>query len=77
MQRADIAITDLTINYERESAVDFTMPFMNMGVTIIYKKPRKMAPSLFSFMAPLSLEVWAYMVTAYLGVSILMYILAR
>ena len=29
--KADIAVADLTITYERESAVDFTMPFMNLG----------------------------------------------
>lgn len=33
LQDADLAITDLTITSERESAVDFTMPFMNLGVT--------------------------------------------
>ena len=30
-QKADLAIADLTITYEREQAVDFTMPFMNLG----------------------------------------------
>jgi glutamate receptor, ionotropic, invertebrate len=30
-QRADLAIADLTITYDREQAVDFTMPFMNLG----------------------------------------------
>jgi glutamate receptor, ionotropic, invertebrate len=34
LQRADLAITDLTITSERESAVDFTMPFMNLGTLI-------------------------------------------
>ncbi|XP_045122120.1 LOW QUALITY PROTEIN: glutamate receptor ionotropic, kainate 2-like [Portunus trituberculatus] len=76
-ERAEMAITDLTINYEREEVVDFTMPFMNLGISILFKKPQKMAPSLFSFLSPLSLEVWMYMITAYVGVSILLYILAR
>ncbi|KAI4485875.1 hypothetical protein M0804_006364 [Polistes exclamans] len=31
-QKADLAIADLTITYDREQAVDFTMPFMNLGV---------------------------------------------
>ena len=31
LQKADLAIADLTITYEREQAVDFTMPFMNLG----------------------------------------------
>lgn len=33
-QKADLAIADLTITYDREQAVDFTMPFMNLGKSI-------------------------------------------
>ncbi|XP_024216292.1 glutamate receptor ionotropic, kainate 2 isoform X2 [Halyomorpha halys] len=76
-QRADIAIADLTITYEREQAVDFTMPFMSLGISILYRKPIKQPPNLFSFLSPLSLDVWIYMATAYLGVSVLLFILAR
>ena len=77
VQKADLAITDLTITYEREQAVDFSMPFMNLGISILYKKPQKKPPDLFSFLSPLSLDVWIYTATAYLGVSILLFILAR
>jgi len=77
LQKADLAIADLTITYEREQAVDFTMPFMNLGVSILFKKPSKKPPNLFSFLSPLSLDVWIYMATAYLGVSVLLFILAR
>ena len=76
-QKADLAIGDMTITYEREQAVDFTMPFMNLGVSILFKKPFKKPPNLFSFLSPLSLDVWIYMATAYLGVSVLLFILAR
>jgi ABC-type amino acid transport substrate-binding protein len=31
LQRADLAICDLTITQEREQMIDFTMPFMNLG----------------------------------------------
>ncbi|XP_047735944.1 glutamate receptor ionotropic, kainate 2-like isoform X1 [Hyalella azteca] len=75
--KADLGIVDFTITYEREEAVDFSMPFMNLGISIIYKKPTKKAPSLFSFMSPFSLDVWIYMATAYLGVSVLLFMLAR
>ncbi|XP_042214058.1 glutamate receptor ionotropic, kainate 2-like isoform X3 [Homarus americanus] len=75
--KADQSIVDLTITYEREEAVDFSMPFMNLGISIIYKKPQKKSPSLFSFMSPFSADVWIYMATAYLGVSVLLFILAR
>ena len=30
-QRADVAMADLTINYQREMYVDFTMPFLDLG----------------------------------------------
>lgn len=76
-QRADLAVGDLTITFEREGAVDFTMPFMNLGISVLYRKPLKQPPNLFSFLSPLSLDVWIYMATAYLGVSLLLFILAR
>ena len=76
-QKADLAVGDLTITYDREQAVDFTMPFMNLGISILYQKPTKQPPNLFSFLSPLSLDVWIYMATAYLGVSVLLFILAR
>lgn len=31
LKTADLAITDLTITAERQNAVDFTSPFMNLG----------------------------------------------
>merc|ERR1712165_164827 len=50
---------------------------MNLGISILYKKPQKKPPDLFSFLSPLSLDVWIYTATAYLGVSTLLFILAR
>ncbi|CAG0882501.1 unnamed protein product [Cyprideis torosa] len=75
--KADMAIADLSISYEREEAVDFTMPFMNLGISILVHKPTKKAHNLFSFLSPLSVDVWIYMATAYLGVSVMLFILAR
>lgn len=64
-QRADLAIVDLTITYNREQVVDFTMPFMNLGISILYRKPVKQPPNLFSFLSPLSLDVWCYMAVSF------------
>ncbi|XP_035213366.1 glutamate receptor ionotropic, kainate 2-like [Stegodyphus dumicola] len=75
--KADMAVADLTITYVREEAVDFTMPFMNLGISILFKKPTKKVPKLFSFLSPLSVEVWLYMATAFLGVSLFLFIVAR
>lgn len=37
LQKADLAVGSLTINYARESVIDFTKPFMNLGISILYK----------------------------------------
>ncbi|KAL1451875.1 hypothetical protein WDU94_006210 [Cyamophila willieti] len=74
---ADLAITDLTITGSREEVVDFTMPFMNLGISILYKKPKKKPPELFSFLSPFSVGVWMYVIGAYIGVSMLLFIMAR
>ena len=47
------------------------------GIGLLYTKPVKLPPNLFSFLSPLSLEVWIYIALAYMGVSILMFLLAR
>ena len=73
----DLVVADITITYEREQGVDFTMPFMNLGVTILYKKPTKKDPNLFSFLSPLSFDVWIYIITAYLAVSLLLFTISR
>jgi len=76
-RQADLAIVDLTITSIRQSAADFTMPFMNTGVGILYKKLKPEPPSIWSFMLPFSNEVWLYTTTTYLGVSILLFLMAR
>ncbi|XP_018339843.1 PREDICTED: glutamate receptor ionotropic, kainate 2-like isoform X1 [Trachymyrmex septentrionalis] len=74
---ADLAICDLTITHERKSAVDFSHPFMNLGISIIFGRPEEKTPDFFSFLLPLSTEVWFYMATAFLGVSIMLFLQAR
>lgn len=77
LQKAELAICDLTITYERRAAVDFTTPFMTLGISILYTKPTPPEPELFSFLKPFSVDVWIYMGAAYLMVSLFLHILAR
>jgi len=76
-QKADLAVIDMSITSIRQTAVDFTMPYMSTGVGILYKKKIPPPPNPFSFLQPLSIEVWIYTTTAYLGVSIVLFLLAR
>ncbi|CAG9764243.1 unnamed protein product [Ceutorhynchus assimilis] len=76
-RKADLAVCDLTITYERRLAVDFTTPFMTLGISILYAKPTKEPPELLSFAGPLSLDVWLYMATSYLIISMIIFLVAR
>ena len=39
-KRADLAVASMTINYARETVIDFTKPFMNLGISILFKAPK-------------------------------------
>ncbi|CAI6362581.1 unnamed protein product [Macrosiphum euphorbiae] len=75
--KADLAVGSMTINYVRESVIDFTKPFMNLGISILYKVPSNQPAQFFSFMNPLALEVWIYWLVAYVVVSVTLYIVAK
>lgn len=36
-RRSDLAVASMTINYARENVIDFTKPFMNLGIGILFK----------------------------------------
>src|SRR5699024_5671367 len=67
---ADIAIAPLTITSGREEVIDFTKPFMSLSISIMIKKPTKKNPGIFSFMDPLSSEIWMCIILSYVGVSV-------
>lgn len=67
----------MTINFRRQQVVDFTKPFLSLGISILYKIPTSKKPGLFSFLNPLSFEIWMYTLMAYVLVSLVMMVLAR
>ncbi|XP_068617322.1 glutamate receptor ionotropic, kainate 2-like [Battus philenor] len=75
--KADFAICDFTITSLRQSAIDFSTPFMTLGIGILYKTPSKQPPEMFSFMAVFSKEVWYYMVLVQLGLGVIMIFVGR
>ena len=76
-QEADLAIAPLSIYSSRERVVDFSKPFMNLGISIMIKKPIKKIPGVFSFMHPLSYEIWMCVTLAYIGVSVVVFLVSR
>ncbi|XP_063632011.1 glutamate receptor ionotropic, kainate 2 [Cydia splendana] len=76
-RKADIAVASMTINYAREAVIDFTKPFMNLGIGILFKVPTSQPTRLFSFLNPLAVEIWLYVLAAYILVSFTLFVMAR
>uniref|UniRef100_A0A3P9ACM9 Glutamate receptor n=1 Tax=Esox lucius TaxID=8010 RepID=A0A3P9ACM9_ESOLU len=75
--RADLAVAPLTITYLREKVIDFSKPFMSMGISILYRKPNTTNNGFFSFLNPMTPDIWVYILLAYLGVSCVLFVIAR
>ncbi|XP_061557751.1 glutamate receptor 1-like isoform X1 [Phycodurus eques] len=75
--KADVAVAPLTITLVREQVIDFTKPFMSLGISIMIKKPTKSKPGVFSFLDPLAYEIWMCIVFAYIGVSVVLFLVSR
>ncbi|XP_076843694.1 glutamate receptor 3a isoform X2 [Brachyhypopomus gauderio] len=75
--RADIAVAPLTITLVREEVIDFSKPFMSLGISIMIKKPTKAKAGVFSFLDPLAYEIWMCIVFAYIGVSVVLFLVSR
>ncbi|XP_043547753.1 glutamate receptor 4 isoform X6 [Chiloscyllium plagiosum] len=75
--RAQIGVAPLTITLVREEVIDFSKPFMSLGISIMIKKPQKSKPGVFSFLDPLAYEIWMCIVFAYIGVSVVLFLVSR
>ncbi|XP_013140717.1 PREDICTED: glutamate receptor ionotropic, kainate 2-like [Papilio polytes] len=76
-QNAEMAISDITITSERSAVVEFSMPFMSLGISMLVRERDPQEPDMFSFIKPLALDVWLYLATAYIIVSFVLLICAR
>ncbi|KAK8780355.1 hypothetical protein V5799_018299 [Amblyomma americanum] len=79
-KEADIAVAPLTITSERSQAVYFTEPFMKSGLAVLARRA-DIEPlsvfSVFSFLRPLSWEVWLCLLSAYVAVALLLFFINR
>ncbi|KAI7806120.1 putative glutamate receptor ionotropic, partial [Triplophysa rosa] len=75
--RADLAVAPLTITFVREKVIDFSKPFLNTGISILYRRPNSTNTGFFSFLNPMTPDIWVYILLAYLGVSCVLFVIAR
>jgi len=78
-QKADLAVADLVITSEREQVIDFTTPFMNTGITILYHKQLyDHSRNIFAiFTLPFGLDLWLCILAAYFIVSLVFFLISR
>lgn len=50
---------------------------MNLGISLLFEKPKKEPPQLFSFLSPFSGEVWIYVIGALFFVSFSLFVMGR
>ena len=53
------------------------MPFLELGISILFVNAPEKSVNLFAFMLPLSRNVWLLMLFAGFAVSVVMYAIAR
>ena len=76
-KETDIGLGGITITSARERVVDFSAPFMELGISIMIKKPMKQKPGFLSFMSPLATEVWAAVGAIFIAVSLVLFSVHR
>ncbi|XP_035709778.1 glutamate receptor 1 isoform X2 [Folsomia candida] len=74
---ADMAIASLTITASRETVVDFSSDFMEVGISIMIKLPQTEMPGAFSFVKPMQGAVWSAALGALLAVAIVLLLVQR
>lgn len=76
-KKADLGIGSMTINHARLTVIDFTKPFMHLGISILFKVPKRPPAKMFSFLTPLAFEIWISIIFSYVFVSLTMYFVSR
>ncbi|KAL7740684.1 hypothetical protein ACLKA6_000051 [Drosophila palustris] len=74
---AQIGVCDLTITQLRRSVVDFTVPFMQLGISILHYKSPPETKDPFAFLDPFAPEVWIYVIFAQLVMTLAFVLIAR
>lgn len=76
-KEADMAIAPLTITSAREKVIQFSKPFLSLGISLLIKKPERKSEGSFSFMNPLSQDIWIFILLSYSLVSLVLYLVSR
>lgn len=76
-QEADIAVGDITITRERLEYVDFTVPYLQNDLGILYSNVHHQFADTPQFLRPWTSELWICLLTALLGTTLLFAFVSR
>ncbi|XP_011559283.3 glutamate receptor 1 isoform X1 [Plutella xylostella] len=74
-KEADMAIAPLTITLEREMVVDFSKPFLSLDLNS--NRSKKKMSTVFSFLKPLSKELWICILFSHFAVSMVLFLVSK
>ena len=56
--KADLAVASFTISSDRQKVIDFTQPYMDLGLTILIRSVTEHVADYFTFMKPFRSDLW-------------------
>ncbi|CAH0703354.1 unnamed protein product [Spodoptera exigua] len=75
-KEADIAIAPLTVTLDREAVIDYSRPFLSFDLKPT-KNTANSTSAIFSFLQPLSMEIWISILCSLFAVSVVLFIVSR
>lgn len=72
-----MGICDLTITQARKTVVDFTVPFMQLGISILAYEKSTELKKWYSYLDPFTPTVWIYIMISVFIVAINFLLLSR
>ncbi|XP_078616087.1 glutamate receptor ionotropic, kainate 5-like [Branchiostoma floridae x Branchiostoma japonicum] len=76
-EKADLALSSLSITSLREKVVDFTNPFMEYGHVLVMRRPSLEDRHILAFTHPFHWQVWLCIITCMFTVGILLFLTSR
>ncbi|XP_078603373.1 glutamate receptor ionotropic, kainate 2-like [Branchiostoma floridae x Branchiostoma japonicum] len=76
-KKADMVVASITIRADREEVVDFTTPYIDVGLTFVMSKVGRKEISLFNFFGPLEKRLWLLIAITTVAVGVFLSIVNK
>ena len=73
----DMVAADLSVTERRNKNMEFSIPFMRYGLTILMQRTQEQAANIFAILHPFSSSTWLLILLSYLLMSLLLLLTSR